>query len=112
MTRENKREELEILAYRLDYLKTYNKHFKVIANWTNGFDLYQIINGKKHFCHSSQTLRELNTNLNFLFSFLQNEKLTNKNTPCPKGCGSYAHFNACFDPYAKRDIKNIIEVQK
>ncbi len=110
MTRENKKEELEILAYKLDYLKTYDKHFKVKTNWINGFDLYQIINGKEYFCHGSQTLGELNIKLNFLFAFLQNEKIANKNKPCPKGCGSYAHFNECFDPYAKRDVKNIIEV--
>lgn len=110
MTRENKKEELKILAYRLDYLKTYDKHFKVKSNWASGFDLYQIINNNESFISNSKTLSELNTKLNFLFSFLQNEKLADHTKKlCPKGCGSYEHYNECFNPDAKRDIKNLIE---
>jgi len=110
MKRENKKEELKILAYRLDYLKTFNKFFKIEKHYCKGYDVHTIINGKDQYCFNAISLSDLNSKLHLIFSFLQNEKLSQDDLKsCPNGCNDYEHFGQCFNPSAKRDIKNLIE---
>lgn len=109
MKSQNKKHELDRLAYKLDYLKTYNKFFRIKEHWCRGYDVYTVSNDIEQYCFHAESLSDLNTKIRIIFSFLQNEKLANPNLkPCPMGCHNFAHHGVCFDPNAKRNTKNLI----